>query len=83
MFLSLNSLYVAPLLLTFQKKISSFLGTSNGTKNCCNQWKIEQVMPFESEVADLHKLNIIIQFVFLNLNSLYIAPLPSTFQINL
>jgi hypothetical protein len=37
-------------------------------------------MPFESEVSDLQKLNIIIQFVVLNLNSLYIAPLPSTFQ---
>jgi hypothetical protein len=37
-------------------------------------------MPFESEEGDLQKLNITIQFVFLSLNSLYIAPLPSTFK---
>jgi hypothetical protein len=34
----------------------------------------------ESEEGDLQKLNITIQFVFFNLNSLYIAPLPLTFQ---
>ncbi len=39
-------------------------------------------MPFENEEGDLPKLNITIQFVFLNLNSLYIAPIPSTFQKN-
>jgi len=37
-------------------------------------------MPFESEEGDLQKLNITIQFVFLSLNFLYIAPLPSTFN---
>jgi hypothetical protein len=37
-------------------------------------------MSFESEEGDLQKPNITIQFVFLSLNSLYIAPLPSTFQ---
>jgi len=31
-------------------------------------------MPFESEEGDLQKLNITIEFVFLNLNSLYIVP---------
>jgi hypothetical protein len=31
-------------------------------------------MPFESEEGDLEKLNITIQFVFLSLNSLYVAP---------
>jgi len=40
-------------------------------------------MPFESEKGDLQKLNITIQFVFLNLNSLYIVPLPLTFKKNL
>jgi len=42
--------------------------------------KNKQVMPFESEKGDLHKLNITIQFVFLSLNSLYIAQLPLTFK---
>jgi len=37
-------------------------------------------MPFENEEGDLQKMNITIQFVFLNLNFLYIAPLPSTFK---
>jgi hypothetical protein len=37
-------------------------------------------MPFESEKGDLQKLNSTIQFVFLSLNSLYIAPLPSTIK---
>ncbi len=37
-------------------------------------------MPFKNEESDLQKLNITIQFVFLSLNSLYIAPLPSTFK---
>ncbi len=40
-------------------------------------------MPFKNEEGDLQKLNIIIKFVFLSLNSLYIAPLPLTFQQNL
>jgi len=38
-------------------------------------------MPFENQEGDLQKLNITIEFVFLNLNSLYIAPLPLTFKI--
>jgi len=37
-------------------------------------------MPSENEKNDLQKLNITIQFVFLNLNFLYIAPLPLTFK---
>ncbi len=37
-------------------------------------------MPFESEEGDLQKFDITIQFLFLNLNSLYIAPLPFTFK---
>jgi hypothetical protein len=37
-------------------------------------------MSFESEEGDLQKLDITIQFVFLNLNYLYIAPLPLTFK---
>jgi hypothetical protein len=39
-------------------------------------------MPFENEEGDLQKLNITIQFVFLNLNSLYIAPFPLTLRKN-
>jgi hypothetical protein len=37
-------------------------------------------MPFESEEANLQKLNITIQFVLLILSYLYIAPLPLTFK---
>jgi hypothetical protein len=37
-------------------------------------------MPFENEKGDLQKLNIIVQFVFLSLNSLYVAPLLLTFK---
>jgi hypothetical protein len=37
-------------------------------------------MPFENEEGDLQKLNIINYFVFLNLNSLYVAPLLLTFK---
>jgi hypothetical protein len=37
-------------------------------------------MPFESKEGDLQKLKITIQFMFLSLNSLYVAPLPSTFK---
>jgi hypothetical protein len=37
-------------------------------------------MAFKNEEGDLQKLNITSQFVFLSLNSLYIVPLPSTFQ---
>jgi hypothetical protein len=40
-------------------------------------------MPFQSEEGDLQKLNIKIQFVFLNLNSLYIILSPLTFKKNL
>jgi len=40
-------------------------------------------MPFENEKGDLKKLNIIIQFTFFNLNSLYVAPLFLTFKQNL
>jgi hypothetical protein len=39
-------------------------------------------MPFENEEGYLQKLNTIVQFVFLNLNSLHIDPLPSTFKKN-
>jgi len=39
-------------------------------------------MPFENEKANLQKLNIIVQFVFLNLNSLYVTPLLLTFKQN-
>jgi hypothetical protein len=37
-------------------------------------------MPFESEEGDLQELNIIVQFVFLSLNSLYVPPLLLTFK---
>jgi hypothetical protein len=37
-------------------------------------------VPFESEEGDLQKLNITVQFVFLSLNSLYVAPLLLTFK---
>jgi hypothetical protein len=37
-------------------------------------------MAFESEKGDLQKLNIIVQFVFLSLNSLYVASLLLTFK---
>jgi riboflavin transporter FmnP len=37
-------------------------------------------MPFENEEDDLQKLNIIVQFVFLNLNYLYVLPLFLTFK---
>jgi hypothetical protein len=37
-------------------------------------------MPFESEKAYLQKLNIIVQFVLLGLNSLYVVPLILTFK---
>jgi hypothetical protein len=37
-------------------------------------------MPFESDGGDLQKLNIIVQFVFLSLNSLYVVPLFLTFH---
>jgi len=37
-------------------------------------------MPFESEEVELQKLNITVQFVFLSLNSLYVAPLLLTFK---
>jgi hypothetical protein len=40
-------------------------------------------MPFENEKGDLKKLNIIVQFVFLNLNYLYVAPLFLAFKKNL
>jgi hypothetical protein len=69
-------------LLKFKKKIFLFL-CIQWYKKCWNRWKFEQVMPFKNEEGDLQKLNIIIKFVFLSLNSLYIAPLPLTFQQNL
>jgi hypothetical protein len=37
-------------------------------------------MPFESEKGDLQELNITIQFLFLSLNFLYVAPLLLTFK---
>jgi hypothetical protein len=40
-------------------------------------------MPFESDEGNLQKLNITFQFVFLSLNSLYLAPLLLTFKKNL
>jgi len=40
-------------------------------------------MPFENEKGDLKKLNIIVQFVFLNLNSFYVTPLFLAFKKNL
>jgi hypothetical protein len=39
-------------------------------------------MAFENEEGDLKKLNIIVQFVFLSLNSLYVVPLLLTFNQN-
>jgi hypothetical protein len=82
-FWRLNSLYVVPLLWHSNKICTYFLDPFNGTKNCWNWWQIEQVMPFQSEEGDLQKLNIKIQFVFLNLNSLYIILSPLTFKKNL
>jgi len=37
-------------------------------------------MPYESEEGDLQNLNISIQFVFLSLNFLYVAPLLLTLK---
>jgi hypothetical protein len=37
-------------------------------------------MPFENEEVDLQNLNKTIQFVFLSLNSLHVAPLFLTFK---
>jgi hypothetical protein len=42
----------------------------------------EKLRTFESEKGDLQKLNIIIQCLFLSLNSLYIAPLVLAFKKN-
>jgi hypothetical protein len=42
--------------------------------------KLSKLCPLKVKRVDLQKLNITIQSVFLSLNFLYIAPLPSTFN---